>query len=321
MPVISVIVPVYKVEPYIHKCIDSILAQTFTDFELILVDDGSPDCCPAICDEYAKKDERVKVIHKANGGQSSARNVALDMATGAYITFIDSDDYIMENMLARLHETAVAYNADIVSCNIYRKDVSESDLFYKEFSLQTKEESIQEYIIFKKHCGPCSKLYKRHIFDTIRYPDLRAYEDTYIWPDILNLTNTVAHLPDRLYVYNIRDGSITNSPYSPKHRSLLDVALHIQAFVREHYPELYDYVKYDYICALYSIMFRITASFQLPNFREDYSYAFSKFKEELKKFRKDHSALIRKYRLVARCPITFKLRAYMVGMKTLKKKL
>ena len=94
MPRLSIIVPVYKVEKYIHKCVDSILNQTFTDYELILVDDGSPDNCGKICDEYAKKDSRVKVIHKKNGGQSSARNKGLDHAKGNYISFIDSDDDI-----------------------------------------------------------------------------------------------------------------------------------------------------------------------------------------------------------------------------------
>lgn len=98
MPTISVIVPVYNVEPYLRQCVDSILGQTFRDFELILVDDGSPDGCPAICDEYAKMDSRVKVIHKENGGLSSARNAGLDVAKGKYIAFVDSDDWIHPEM-------------------------------------------------------------------------------------------------------------------------------------------------------------------------------------------------------------------------------
>ena len=105
MPQITVIVPVYKVEPYLHRCVDSILAQTFTDFELILVDDGSPDNCGAICDEYAAKDSRVRVIHQANGGLSAARNAALSIATGKYAAFVDSDDEIVPHHL----ETAIHY--------------------------------------------------------------------------------------------------------------------------------------------------------------------------------------------------------------------
>ena len=104
MPEISIIVPVYNTEKYLHRCIDSILAQTFTDFELILVDDGSPDNCPQICDEYAEKDCRVKVIHQENGGLSAARNAGIDIATGTFIFFCDSDDYIKEDCLLHFYE-------------------------------------------------------------------------------------------------------------------------------------------------------------------------------------------------------------------------
>lgn len=117
MPKVSVIVPVYNVEKYLCRCIDSILAQTFSDFELILVDDGSPDKCPAICDEYAQKDKRVSVIHKANGGVSVARNYGLDIACGEYIAFCDSDDYWLPSFLDRLVHTLVSENADCAVSN------------------------------------------------------------------------------------------------------------------------------------------------------------------------------------------------------------
>ena len=117
MPKISIIVPVYKVEKYINRCIDSILTQTFTDFELILVDDGSPDNCPAVCDRYANQDNRVKVIHKKNGGVSSARNSALDIAQGEYITFCDGDDYYLEDWLLELYSAAQKNSTDITMGN------------------------------------------------------------------------------------------------------------------------------------------------------------------------------------------------------------
>ena len=117
MPMVSVIVPVYKVERYIRKCIDSILKQSFTDFELILVDDGSPDKCGKICDEYAAKDKRIKVIHKKNGGLSDARNAGLDYATGGYICFIDSDDWIHKDLLKDNLERLVSENADVIIFN------------------------------------------------------------------------------------------------------------------------------------------------------------------------------------------------------------
>lgn len=125
---ISIIVPVYKVEPYLRKCLDSILAQTFTNFEVILVDDGSPDNSGKICDEYAIKDSRVRVIHKENGGLSSARNAGIDIAQGKYLGFVDSDDYIAEDMYEVLYENLKFYDADISSVEIipFRDDKYEN---------------------------------------------------------------------------------------------------------------------------------------------------------------------------------------------------
>lgn len=125
---ISIIVPVYKVEPYLRKCVDSILAQTFTNFEVILVDDGSPDNSGKICDEYAIKDSRVRVIHKENGGLSSARNAGIDIARGKYLGFVDSDDYIAEDMYEVLYENLKFYDADISSVEIipFRDDKYEN---------------------------------------------------------------------------------------------------------------------------------------------------------------------------------------------------
>ena len=114
---ISIIVPVYKVEPYLNKCVDSIINQTYKNIEIILVDDGSPDNCGKICDDYTKKDSRIKVIHKKNGGLSDARNYGIEASIGDYIMFVDSDDYISANMCEILLKTAKKYNADIINCN------------------------------------------------------------------------------------------------------------------------------------------------------------------------------------------------------------
>ena len=121
-PLLSIIVPVYKVENYLPKCIDSILAQTFTDFELILVDDGSPDNCPALCDAAAEKDARVRVIHQKNGGLSAARNAGLDAARGAWIGFVDSDDYIAPEMYEVLYQAVQSTGADLALCDYAEVD-------------------------------------------------------------------------------------------------------------------------------------------------------------------------------------------------------
>lgn len=142
MPQISIIVPVYKTEKYIHRCIESILNQTFKDFELILIDDGSPDQCPLICDEYALKDTRVQVIHKDNAGVAAARNSGLDIAKGEYITFVDSDDWIEQEMYQSMMETARKFDCDVVMCDcvkdypdhseIYTHDIREGFYNYKQ---------------------------------------------------------------------------------------------------------------------------------------------------------------------------------------------
>lgn len=115
-PLVSIIVPVYKVERYIHRSIDSLLRQTYNNLEIILVDDGSPDNCPFICDKYAMQDNRIRVIHKSNGGLSDARNAALNVMTGQYVTFVDSDDYIADNMIEKFIETVKLYQCNMVVC-------------------------------------------------------------------------------------------------------------------------------------------------------------------------------------------------------------
>lgn len=132
MPKISIIVPVYNVEKYLEKCVRSILAQTFTDFELILVDDGSPDSSGAMCDQFAEQDQRVKVIHKENGGLSDARNAGIEIATGEYLGFVDSDDYIADDMYELLYTNIVKEDADLSICGIY--DVYEGRANCKKFN-------------------------------------------------------------------------------------------------------------------------------------------------------------------------------------------
>lgn len=126
---LSVVVPVYKTEQYLHRCVDSILNQSFRDFELILVDDGSPDACPEICEEYAKRDNRIKVVHKKNAGVAAARNTGLDVASGEYVTFVDSDDWIESNMYQRMVETAAEYDCDVVMCDCVKDFPDHSQVY------------------------------------------------------------------------------------------------------------------------------------------------------------------------------------------------
>ncbi len=222
MPKVSVIVPVYKVEKYLRKCVDSILNQTFSDFELWLVDDGSPDNCPAICDEYAEKDNRIKVIHKANGGLSDARNAALDVMTGEYVTFVDSDDYIAPDMLETFYDAIVRNNADIAVGNI--KGVSENGELSDFYVPFTKETILSGTDLLQTMCIPCAqnRLYKTSIFKDLRYPVGRLYEDLFIYHKILAQINKMVMTGKTAYYYLVRSGSIMHGEYNIHFTDIID---------------------------------------------------------------------------------------------------
>jgi len=179
---VSIIIPIFNVESYIRRCIESLLSQTYQNFEIILVDDGSPDKCPQICDEYAAKDARIKVIHKQNGGQAEARNLGLDVATGDYILFLDSDDYIHQDTIGDMLEIAEKESADIVQCTFIRGAEN-------QFPTITKTKETEEYdnhSIFYSRIQKIivwGKLYKRELWDNIRMPvgKLNYEDDATTW--------------------------------------------------------------------------------------------------------------------------------------------
>ena len=220
-PTISIIVPVYNVEKYIHRCIDSILAQTFTDFELILVDDGSPDNCPAICDEYAKKDSRVRVIHKPNGGVSSARNAGVDAARGEYVAFVDSDDWITFNCMEKMVAACEENHADMVLCGyVFATDkAAESPKTAAQNVILTGREAVDFYgkeNILNNTChfrAPWAKMIRRSIVASVPFPLDRIYaEDAaciYLW---MWQAKKVVGIADELYYYFQNPGGICARP-------------------------------------------------------------------------------------------------------------
>ncbi len=208
IPLVSVIVPVYKVEPYLRRCIDSILCQTYRNLEIILVDDGSPDNCGAICDEYALKDTRIKVIHKVNTGVSAARNTGLDNAKGKYVGFVDSDDHIVPEMYERMTMAIESNDADIVFCS-YFSEVSPVNVksdYSVELSLPTEEyQKRMRYGMSSVEVW--SRLFRRTLFEAIRFPEGRRYEDFIIMPALYDKANKIVGMDDRLYYYNLYNTS------------------------------------------------------------------------------------------------------------------
>ena len=211
---ISIIVPVYKTERFLNACIASILAQTFTDFELILVDDGSPDGCPALCDAAAAKDSRIRVIHKKNGGQSTARNAGLDAAHGEWIAFVDSDDTITPDYCAKLYAAVQATGAQMAVCN-YRQ-VDESGQPLKEQYLHVRAEVLDqkqalEHCTLLPYMVVWNKLFHAAIFEKLRFRENLIYEDTILMAQAIEQTEKVVNIPDQMYLYRKVRGSTMNS--------------------------------------------------------------------------------------------------------------
>lgn len=217
---ISVIVPVYKVEKYLDQCVQSIVNQTYTDLEIILVDDGSPDHCPAMCDEWAKKDARIKVIHKENGGVSSSRNAGLDVFKGEYVTFIDSDDYIEPNMFELISDAIREKDVDLVfirekSVNLEGKTIYINGESPSGKILYFDRTKAEERIIENQINGMCDKTYKRSLIEGIRvYEGKKHGEDLLFNIQMLEKVKTVALVDEILYSYVSNEDSITHVPFN-----------------------------------------------------------------------------------------------------------
>ncbi|ETI67555.1 glycosyltransferase family 2 protein [Neobacillus vireti] len=224
-PKISIIVPIYNVENYLRKCVDSILSQTFKDFELILVDDGSPDNCGIICDNYAESDQRIKVVHKENEGVSSARNTGIRMAKGKYIGFIDSDDYIDNRMYEILYTSAELHSSDVVVCDLLKVHGDEVSVkkYKKEFSLlhYSNIEALNQLYTNEPEKAAVwvyswNKLYKSWLFKDIRFSAGKIYEDEFIAHKILYHSTKITYVPETLYYYFQRTNSYIGSEFSTK---------------------------------------------------------------------------------------------------------
>lgn len=227
MIVISVIVPVYKVEKYLERCITSILNQTFNDFELILIDDGSPDLCGRICDKWAQLDNRIKVIHKNNGGLSSARNAGLDIASAEYVIFVDSDDWIPEDALEYLYTFITRTNADFVIAgnkrevkyqSEYQSCFTESVINQKDFLTKFFKIKSQENVQYA-----WAKLYRRVLFEDIRYPLGVIDEDVPVTFEIALKAKKIGYSTKIVYYYFINPESITEEKFSYRKFDLLTV--------------------------------------------------------------------------------------------------
>ncbi len=282
---ISIIVPVYKVEPYLKKCIDSILQQTFTDFELILVDDGSPDSCGIICDEYAQKDKRIKVIHKENGGLSDARNAGIDIAQGIYVGFVDSDDCIAPDMYQSLMNDMITREADIAICGII--DVYESGeerpRIKSEIScLMSKEEALEKMLNqYPFDTSAWNKLYKKSLFDGIRYPYGKLAEDLFTTYKLIDRCSVIVFNSNPKYYYLRRQGSIMSGSFNRKlFCDALEASQDLVTFVSEKYVKLTNGAVKRYVAtAVGCVEKMLTANYTDKEMRQSIMGELCKYKE------------------------------------------
>ncbi len=258
MPLISVVVPVYKVEKYLCRCVDSILAQTFTDFELILVDDGSPDNSGAMCDDYAAKDSRVRVIHKENGGLSDARNAGIEVAEGKYLYFIDSDDVMHADCLNILLVALRRSNAQIAGGGFVRfeGDMPSSDLcnavWDRECTSHSSQETLGMYFDGRESLhsvvSSCCKLYCAELFEDVRFPVGRLFEDEFTVYKLYYKASAIAFVDMPLYFYFVNSGGITGTLSLQKRFDEYDAQWERMSFFATHKLEaLYDKALMEFL--------------------------------------------------------------------------
>lgn len=249
---ISVIVPVYMVEDYIRACVDSILGQSYGNLEVILVDDGSTDGCGRICDDYGKMDERVRVIHKTNGGLSDARNAGIGAATAEYLVFVDSDDFIEKNMIAQLYEALMNTDSDIAICNLRYVDakgkpIASRDMI-REYRIADDVWTREDF--WKCYCRggqiPCTvawnKLYRRKLFEGLRYPKGKIREDQFILAELITRCEKICCVGETMYFYRQREGSIMSDKYAVRQLDIVDAFLeNTGVFLKNHNRRMAEY--------------------------------------------------------------------------------
>ena len=248
LPLISVVVPVYRVEQYLDRCISSIVEQTYPNLEILLVDDGSTDGSGEICDRWAARDSRIRVIHKQNAGAGAARNTALDKAAGELIAFVDSDDYLHPNMFSHLY-SLMKDGVDIAECEIgitETDELSMDDGTGAEILVCDTEEALRLHIqdeVFRQ--TPPNKLYRRACVGDIRFPEGNLIDDEFFTYRVLGNARKLAHSSACMYAYRQQPGSAMHKPYSLRRLQGLDAKLQRLSYFEERFPGLVPEAKAD----------------------------------------------------------------------------
>lgn len=321
MNLVSIIVPIYKVAPFIEKCVTSLLAQTYTDIEIILVDDGSPDECPAICDAFASQDSRVHVVHQQNGGLSAARNAGIEVASGDYLAFVDGDDFVSPDYIQVLLNACKQYNTKMAACGYfeYYSEQRNTPVCVPDTVVLSSQEAVLDIFTMKNQVQVMAwnKLYARELFEKtgIRYPVGKIHEDVFTTYRCCAAAEKVVCVNKPCYYYVQREGSIISQTFSPKRLQLLDAVNSIKPFV-EQYAPLYD-EAYEY----YVFLNDLTIINAMADSRYYDKQLFSKMacgiREQFEKLNKN-PYFSRKNRLTY-CVLKLGMRGYYVFRKLYKK--
>ena len=248
---VSIIVPVYKVENYLDKCLESIIAQTHKNLQIILIDDGSPDGCGQICDEFAKNDSRITVVHQKNMGLSAARNAGFEIMEGKYIGFVDSDDYIAADMYESLLNAIEKYDTDISMCSYYKVEnnvVSAAEYPETKDRIYSKHEALKELLIDHKIQNYVwNKLYKTELFTGIRFPDGKEFEDIATIFYLFEKIDSIVKISQTKYYYVTRPESIVNDVSRKTINNYLEFSIERYIYINKKYPELKLYNDYKLV--------------------------------------------------------------------------
>lgn len=264
---VSIVVPIYNTELYLKKCIDSLVKQTFKDIEIILVNDGSTDNSEVIIKEYSKKYKNVKAFTKENGGLSDARNYGIKKSTGDYIAFIDSDDFVKENMIEELYNKAVDRGLDVVVCdtyNVYQKNNKET-IIKVDSNKNYSDDDIKNYLISPPMA--CIRLFNRSIFNDLKFKENIYYEDLELCLKVVNITKKIGFVDKALYFYLQRDGSIMKQ--KKFNSKLLDIFSVLESNKKALYNDYPEEIEYMYISHLLR-----TATLRFLDYKEGIKYIY-----------------------------------------------
>lgn len=260
MELVSVIVPAYNVEKYLEKCINSIINQTYSNLEIILIDDGSPDKCGIICDEYAKKDKRIKVIHQKNAGLSAARNTGIENANGKYISFVDSDDYLSNDYIETLYNLLVKTDSDVSAVNYLRVNEDDDNPIRnitaknENVIIYENKDVVKEMLIKKTFQNIVwNKLYKREIIGNHRFPKGINYEDIYFSYEVLTEAKKIAYTNRECYFYLKRESSISRVSSEKNLLDFLYVVFYKYNGIKNRFPDLELYNCYAFYQSILAI--------------------------------------------------------------------